>query len=100
MTHRSVRRAPFRAPGVREEGFAVNIGESQPEVAAIGAVARDRDGHARAAVTVSVPISRLDADRIAELAPAVLAAARKAGERLWGDPQPSTRTSLTPGQHL
>jgi DNA-binding IclR family transcriptional regulator len=68
--------------GVRERGFAVNIGESQPEIAAIGAVVRDRDGRSRAAVAISTPASRLDADRIAELAPVVIAAARAADERL------------------
>jgi len=67
---------------VREQGFAVNIGESQPEIAAIGAVVRDRDDRPRAAVAISTPASRLDADRIAALAPAVMAAARDAGERL------------------
>jgi DNA-binding IclR family transcriptional regulator len=67
---------------VREQGFAVNLGESQPDVTAIGAVLRERDGRPRAAVAISIPASRLDADRIAELAPAVMAAARDAGERL------------------
>lgn len=67
---------------VREQGFAVNVGESQPEVAAIGAVVRDRDGRARAAVAVSIPTSRLDGHRIAESAPAVIAAAHAAGDRL------------------
>jgi DNA-binding IclR family transcriptional regulator len=67
---------------VRDQGFAVNIGESQPEVAAIGAVVRHQDGRPPAAVAISVPTSRFGTDRMAELAPAVVEASRDAGQRL------------------
>ncbi len=45
---------------IRARGYATNFGESEPDVCAIGVVLRDRQGRARAAVSVTAPRSRGD----------------------------------------
>jgi DNA-binding IclR family transcriptional regulator len=44
---------------VREDGFAVNIGEGELAVSAIGAVIEDSNGAAMAAVAIAAPTSRM-----------------------------------------
>src|SRR6266853_2062706 len=62
---------------VRDLGFAVNLGESEPDVGAVGVVVRDTLGHPRAALAVSAPLARVQGQRVPELAEALK---RTAGE--------------------
>jgi len=50
-----------------ERGYAVNLGELEPEVGAVSAAIRERRGQAPFAVTVAAPASRLPEARIAEI---------------------------------
>lgn len=55
---------------VRARGYAANLGESEPDIAAIGAPIRDAAGQVVAAMTISAPISRVgpeDVERIASV---------------------------------
>ena len=45
---------------VRARRYATNFGESEPEVSAVGVVLRDRQDHARAALSVTAPRTRGD----------------------------------------
>jgi len=45
---------------VRARRYATNFGESEPDVSAIGVVLRDRQGRARAAISVTAPRTRAD----------------------------------------
>lgn len=78
--------------GVRDRGWALNDEESELGLRVVAAPVRDRFGAVTAAISVSGPIFRLDADRIEELA----AAARRTADQLshqlghgfgavWGD---------------
>lgn len=44
---------------VRERGYALNLGASEPDIGAVGAVVRDGLGRPRAALAVSMPLSRV-----------------------------------------
>ncbi|WP_413810781.1 IclR family transcriptional regulator [Streptomyces sp. OE57] len=46
---------------VRARGYAINDGESESDVCAVGALVRDRRGRPRAALAVTAPVSRADA---------------------------------------
>ncbi|WP_131817286.1 IclR family transcriptional regulator [Nocardia salmonicida] len=46
---------------IRLRGYAVNDGESEPDVGAVAAVIFDRDGRARGAISVTAPRARADA---------------------------------------
>jgi IclR family acetate operon transcriptional repressor len=52
---------------VRERGYAVNHNQYRPGVCAIAAPVLDGDGMPVAAVAVSMPDSRFDPGRLAEL---------------------------------
>lgn len=60
---------------IRRRGYATNNEESERGVSAVGAVVRDRSGHAVAAVAVAAPSSRSRRGRLRELAPHVIDAA-------------------------
>lgn len=45
---------------VRARGYATNFGETEPDVSAVAVVLRDREGRARAALSVTAPRSRSD----------------------------------------
>jgi IclR family transcriptional regulator, acetate operon repressor len=49
---------------VRELGYSITVGESEPDVAAVGVAVRDSQGRARAALGISFPRARFD-DRYA-----------------------------------
>jgi DNA-binding IclR family transcriptional regulator len=66
---------------VRDLGFAVNLGESEPDVGAVAVVVRDALGHPRAALAVSAPLARVQGQRVPELAEALR---RTAGEAAAG----------------
>jgi IclR family transcriptional regulator, acetate operon repressor len=63
---------------VRADGYATNLGENEPAVAAVGVAVRVPRGSAPTAIAVTAPYGRLDTDRI----PAVAAAARVAADRI------------------
>jgi DNA-binding IclR family transcriptional regulator len=62
---------------VRARGWAVNDGERDPGVRAVGAPVLTPDGRAVAAVAVQGPAVRLPDDRLPELSEAVMATARR-----------------------
>lgn len=70
---------------VRRRGWAVNLGETDPSVAALGVAVLLGTGEPVAAVCVAAPMSRLGtAARLRALAPAVTAAASLIQQRMRG----------------
>src|SRR5581483_7392795 len=55
---------------VRSRGFATNFGESETDVAAVAVPVGGQPGNRRAALTVSAPITRLEHDRVQQIADA------------------------------
>ncbi len=51
---------------VRERGYAVNAGESDPHITSVAAAVRDPSGAARFAISVSMPAFRADPERVAD----------------------------------
>ena len=62
---------------VRKRGFAINLGSNQPDVHAVAAAIVGANGGAVAAVTVSAPPERLDAETCERIGPLVVDAARR-----------------------
>lgn len=52
---------------VRADGYATNIGESEEQVAAVAMPVRDAFENARGALAVSVPLARLDDDKLSHV---------------------------------
>ncbi|MEW9549060.1 IclR family transcriptional regulator [Nonomuraea sp. NPDC050783] len=71
---------------VRERGFAINAGRTEPGVTAVGRAVRDAGGRARAAVSVSMPTSRFSRDRLPELVAALSVTARDIEAELRDSP--------------
>jgi DNA-binding IclR family transcriptional regulator len=70
---------------IRRRGWAVNLGETDPSVAALGAAVLLGTGEPVAAVCAAAPMSRLGtATRLRTLAPAVIAAASVIQQRMRG----------------
>jgi IclR family acetate operon transcriptional repressor len=67
---------------VREQGFAINFEERYVGVSGVAAPIVDDHGCASAAVGIRGPAARLDAGRIRELAPRVIATAQAIGPLL------------------
>jgi DNA-binding IclR family transcriptional regulator len=67
---------------IRERGFALNVGENHVDVSSIGAAILDAMGDPVAAVTVAVPTTQWDLDRLSGLAPQLLRAADAIQETL------------------
>jgi DNA-binding IclR family transcriptional regulator len=67
---------------VRSVGYASNFGESESDVHAIAAPIRDSRGRVRAALSLSVPPSRLKPDDVPRFAAAVVDTAKRVGELL------------------
>lgn len=63
---------------VREQGYAVDRGETLPDVWCFGAPVRDASGAVIAALSISVPVTRITSQRSEEL----IAAAQHAAEQL------------------
>ena len=82
--HSTVRRkALLRAlKDVVEQGYAVNDGESEEDVAGVGVPITSPAGAPVAALSVSTPRSRFDRDLVERMLPALRAAAAKIGEQL------------------
>lgn len=66
----------------RARGYAVDHEESSPDVACVAAVIRDGSGGVAAGISISAPVSRLDASREPDLARMVMAAADELSRRL------------------
>lgn len=66
----------------RERGYAVNDGESEDDIVAVAAVIRASDGTPRGAITTAIPATRISADVVERVAPAVCATAAAVGEAL------------------
>jgi DNA-binding IclR family transcriptional regulator len=70
---------------IRRRGWATNVGETDPSIAALGAAVLLGTGEPVAAVSVAAPMSRLGtATRLRALAPAVVAAASLIQQRMRG----------------
>lgn len=67
---------------VRRLGYAVNLGESETDVAAVAAVVRDKRGHVRCALVTTAPLSRADDAWVKTAAAATMRVARELGERV------------------
>ncbi|MFF0013156.1 IclR family transcriptional regulator [Streptomyces sp. NPDC005374] len=67
---------------IRRTGWASNLQESEPGVAAVGACVRDRTGTAVAAVAVAAPSIRCTKGRLAELARPLLLMAQDISREL------------------
>jgi IclR family acetate operon transcriptional repressor len=67
---------------VRADGYAVDRGETLPEVRCVAAPVRGGDGTVAAAISVSVPVFRIDDRREAELAREIRACAAELSLRL------------------
>jgi IclR family KDG regulon transcriptional repressor len=63
-----------RADAVRELGYAVNLGEHNPEAGGMAVPIRDGNGRTVAAIGINVPAARMTEDNIARLAPILLEA--------------------------
>src|SRR5919108_2396984 len=66
----------------RELGYAITLEELEPGLNAVAAPVRDRTGQVVAAISVSAPAFRLGPERIAEIAPATVAAGADLSRRL------------------
>jgi DNA-binding IclR family transcriptional regulator len=67
---------------VRARGYAVDNEENEEGARCIGAAVRDHMGRPRAAVSISAPAFRLDGAKLAEVAKAVVRAARDLSQEL------------------
>jgi DNA-binding IclR family transcriptional regulator len=61
---------------IRERGYAVNLGESEPEIGGVAVALRDRLGEYRGALTVTAPLTRLNDETASEIGRSVAEAAR------------------------
>lgn len=66
----------------RARGYASNFGESEDGLSAVGVVIRDRLGRARAAISVSAPVARINRARVVEISDAAMRAAARIGSTL------------------
>lgn len=67
---------------VRRRGYATNINESERGITALGCAVVDGTGRTVAAMAVAAPSVRTPRERVAELAPVLVASAREAGRAL------------------
>jgi IclR family KDG regulon transcriptional repressor len=67
---------------IRARGYSVNLGEYHDETGGVAAAILDREGHAVAAVGITVPLSRLSSKNISGLGALVVEAAASISERL------------------
>ncbi|MCI3920599.1 IclR family transcriptional regulator [Paenibacillus sp. TRM 82003] len=67
---------------IRELGFATSIEEREPGAAAVSAPIVTHGGRLAAALAVSGPSNRLDLEKMREIAPALIEAARRMGKML------------------
>jgi DNA-binding IclR family transcriptional regulator len=80
ITDRATLRAQLEQ--IRAAGYATNRGELSPEICAVGAAIRDSFAAPIAAISVSVPLSRMTDDSWATMGPMVAAGAEEIGAAL------------------
>ena len=80
---------------MREQGYATTAEELEQGLDALAAPVRDAGGRVVAAISVSGPVYRFDAARMAEVAPAVVAAGAELSRRLGYAP-PRTDSAAPP----
>lgn len=71
-----------RADEVLRVGYAINLGEHNPEAGGIAAPILDRHGVCVAAIGINVPAVRMTAENIATLAPILIEAGRRISSEL------------------
>jgi IclR family acetate operon transcriptional repressor len=69
---------------VRAEGYATNLGENEPAIAAVGVAIDVPRGSSPTAITVTAPYERLRPERVPEIAAAAAAASERISARLAG----------------
>ncbi|BAB52580.1 mlr8761 [Mesorhizobium japonicum MAFF 303099] len=67
---------------IRKQGYALNVGEFIPEIAAVAAVIHDRRGRVAAAIAVTMPVFHFTQQIEQQLAPLVINAAAAISKRL------------------
>jgi DNA-binding IclR family transcriptional regulator len=67
---------------IRRDGYGVNWGEWTPHVRGLAAPVRANDGQVVAALNLSIPSQRLDAQRVATLTPSLLHCASRVSQEL------------------
>lgn len=67
---------------VRERGYAVNQGESEEDVSAVGAAIVDRQGRAHGALAIAVPSTNIDESRFEVLGEEVMKACEELGSEI------------------
>ncbi len=71
---------------VREQGYAVAVDELETGLTAVAAPIRNAHGDVIASMSVSGPTFRLSGDRLDQVIPLLVAAAREVSHRLgWGE---------------
>ena len=75
---------------VQEQGFALDIEECEDGASCIAVPVRNSRGETVAAIGISGPSSRMNAQRIAELVPAVMRSGSEASEQLGFHGRPSS----------
>jgi DNA-binding IclR family transcriptional regulator len=70
---------------IRERGFATSVGETVPGAAALAAPIMDSTGRAIAALNITGPADRLDADAIAAAVPLLREAVSRVVQHLGYD---------------
>lgn len=79
---------------VRERGYAENVGESAPDVAAVAAPIRDHSGDVVAAISVAGPLARMGDAARRRVATAIIDTTGRISERLgYSRTQPPRRRS-------
>ncbi len=67
---------------IRKEGFALNLGDNEPDIAAVSVPVRDRDGRMRLSLSAFGLLSRFDEDFVSGCKPVLLSAAAMIGKGL------------------
>ena len=64
---------------IRREGIALNLGDNEPDIAAVSVPVRDREGRMRLSLSAFGLLSRFDADFVSRCKPVLLSAAARIG---------------------
>jgi len=67
---------------IRKDGVALNLGDNEPDIAAVSVPIRDKTGRMRLSLSVFGLLSRFSEDFVSRCRPALLSAAGEIGRRL------------------
>lgn len=84
---------------IRARGYSINLGERRSDVAAVGAVIRDADGHPVAGIGISAPRQRFGPAVIESVAELVLGAASRTSARLGWTQSGETEVAFSEGRN-